>query len=239
MTCQQISENDQLWANASEGCRRQWNTCLRSLQELEEKLSLERLKRQKWARYLKFFGMLLAIVQNVISGIAAGLPFVITTLPDAALKGINVIVFIFSMALWSRMGEKAHQHLVVASDLNKAERFAASVRKMLRDVASDGVITADQRVRIVNAMGAIGKMGDSFGPMADMTRILGDDADKETRLAIGEIGQVVEMMNRDASRFNQQYPAAMREYAENRNRILLHSQSRPPLAQMQEHIPPV
>lgn len=224
MNCQEILDHQSLWRACASDAKRTWTTCFTALQDLEAKLQKKMVERRKWSTIYKMGGLALGIIQSSVAGITAMYPF--SGIEAVGVqKALGILTFIASMTLWSRLGDKANKHLIVAADLKRTKDLAESVRNTLCEVIADGVITSTETSAIIRCLGAIAKAGESLDNMPGIIQILSQDlADpKSVDDSIKEIGKAVELIRRDSFRVKNQFPGAIHQASDDLLRVQLRS----------------
>lgn len=217
MQCQDIANDISKWRKVTNEFRSEWMLCLKNLQVLEENLEIAKRQRLKMSYWIKMGGYVFSGCQNIVAGIAAILPFLKFDTPPFITSTVSIFSLVMSLALWSNLSKRSHEYLVISKDLEKIQITCKSVRRLLRDVMDDGVITSHERAAIRDMMGMIYTASENISNLDLIIRILGESpADQQCKDAIKNVSEIIDSISRGSSVIGQKFPEIIKEYKDSK-----------------------
>lgn len=228
-TCQQIMQDQSRWVGVAQAVRQDWNRCFQELQNFENLLEEDRIRRYRWHKWFKYSSYFLTVFMNVISGAAALVPMLNYDMHPAVGYTLSTITFIASFGAWTGLGNRSEKFLGQAKDNAQLREFCKTIRLRLREVMEDGKITSQERALIRDMMGQMHKRSQEVGSMDLIVKILGGGSftsqanAKNYQIAFDGISQVINDIGRTQKVMEVKAPEALREYQDVQLQAQIHS----------------
>lgn len=201
-TCQDILQDDSKWKAVAAKTKNDWARCLAELQTLEDLIEADKVRRLRWAKMLRVGGFLLTIAQNLVAAAAAAVPLLRYDIPESVGYVLSGAAFVMSVSLWTRFGERSHLYLDVAKDSEKLSQMCKNIRKALKDIISDGRITAAERNMIRDMIGQMHRKSEEVNSMQLAMKLLGGGGTTQSPGSFVSIGLFKPSMTNYNSAFN-------------------------------------
>lgn len=238
MACQDILQDESRWIQVASRTKNEWARCLQELQNFEELLEKDRLRRIRWAKYFKIVGFTLTIVQNIFAAAAALIPLSKYGTSDGLNYTLSFITFIMSLTLWSRLEKQSNKYLVLANDNVTLTKMCEHIRKVLKDIISDGKITSQERNMLRDMIGQMNRKSEEVGTMDLFMKLFGPGEHKSGFLndqanyndAYKGLSNIVDQITSSQKEINMKLPHVIKEFEDVQIQRQIHSLSmRPPM----------